>query len=345
MTKAFWWLLAKGWMPDSVLRWRIRRGLDDLAKKIDDEGTEYGDRVSLESDFVAEIRQESIAVHQAEANEQHYEVPAEFFRIVLGPKLKYSCGLFKTATSTLSEAEEEMLNLYITRAQLRDGMSLLDLGCGWGSVALHMAARFPSSRVVALSNSVPQREFIEDQARQKGLSNLRVITGDVAKVDPEDFALSFDRVISIEMFEHMKNYHKLLHKISTWMKPGGKLFVHIFTHKWKPYHFKDDWMGRTFFTGGTMPSHSLLLYFQNHLNIEHTWGLSGEQYARTSDCWLERMDRNREQLMPVMEATYGDKAERWWLNWRLFFIVVAETFGARGGSEWGVSHYLFSKDG
>jgi len=343
VTKVFWWLLTRGWLPDSILRWRIRQGLGGLMAKMDRDADDYGARVAFESDFVAEIRKEEIAVCQDEANQQHYEVPAEFFRIVLGPHLKYSCGLFKSSSATLTESEEAMLEVYVERAQLKDGMDLLDLGCGWGSVALFLAARFPGSRVKALSNSNQQREYIEEQARERGITNLKVFTGDVAKVDPEDFQMAFDRVISIEMFEHMKNYGKLLKKISGWLRPGGKLFVHIFTHKWKPYHFTDDWMGRTFFTGGTMPSHSLLLNFQEDLRIEHTWGVSGEQYARTSDCWLDRMDRNEAELKPILQATYGEKWQRWWLNWRLFFIVVSETFGARGGSEWGVSHYLFCK--
>merc|ERR1712002_819178 len=222
-------------------------------------------------------------------------------------------------------------------------MDLLDLGCGWGSVALFMASRFKGSKVVALSNSVQQREYIEKQAVEQGLSNLRVVTGDIAVCQPQDFSQAFDRVISIEMFEHMKNYEKLLEKVSTWIKPEGKLFVHIFTHKWKPYHFKDDWMAKTFFIGGTMPSHSLLLNFQKHLHISGQWGVSGTHYAKTLDTWLDRMDANMEVVRPILLETYGEKWQRWWLNWRLFFLVCSETFGIRNGSEWGVSHYLFTK--
>jgi len=343
VTKVFWWLLARGLLPDCVLRWRIRRGLKGLVASIESQAQDYEDRAAIEDQFVTEIKAQPIAVCQQDANQQHYEVPADFFRIVLGPKLKYSCALFRNPTSSLSEAEVEMLNVYTERAGIRDGMDLLDLGCGWGSVALFMASRFKGSKVVALSNSVQQREYIEKQAVEQGLSNLRVVTGDIAVCQPQDFSQAFDRVISIEMFEHMKNYEKLLHKVSTWLKPGGKLFVHIFTHKWKSYHFKDDWMGRTFFTGGTMPSHNLLLYFQGDLRIERSWGVSGEQYARTSEAWLKNMDSNRQILEPILKQTYGDKWARWWLNWRLFFIVVAETFGIQNGSEWGVSHYLFVK--
>jgi len=343
LTKLFWWLLKRDLVPDSVLRWRVRRGLHGLVSGMDREATDYELRAKIESDFVSEIRESEIAVCQAEANEQHYEVPADFFKIVLGPKLKYSCALFRDQSTMLSQAEETMLDLYIERAQISDGMDILDLGCGWGSVCLHIAERFPACRVVGLSNSVQQREYIEEQARQRSLSNLHILTGDVSVVDPSDFSLAFDRVVSIEMFEHMKNYRALLNKISTWLKPSGKLFVHIFTHKWKPYHFKDDWMGRTFFTGGTMPSHSLLLHFQEDLTIEHTWAVSGSHYARTNDIWLERMDRNKEVVIPILQGTYGNNWNRWWLNWRLFFVVVSETFGLRSGSEWGVSHYLFCK--
>ena len=341
--KLFWWLLVKGWMPDFILRWKIRNGLTDLMAKMDKEEKDYKERVRLEADFVKEIKESPIAIHQEDANEQHYEVPAEFFRIVLGPHLKYSSCIFKDASTTLTDAEVDMLELYIERSQLKDGMSLLDLGCGWGSVALFMAGRFPGSKVTALSNSSPQREYIEGEARKRGLENLTVYTGDVAVFDDGEFKESFDCIISIEMFEHMKNYEKLLEKISTWLKPGGKLFVHIFTHRWKPYHFKDDWMAKTFFTGGTMPSHSLLLNFQKHLVITEHWGMSGTHYAKTLDSWLERMDANMAVVKPIMLTTYGDKWQRWWVNWRLFFLVCSETFGIRDGSEWGVSHYLFTK--
>ena len=343
LMKMFWWLLVKGWMPDVILRWRIRSGLKDMMAKMDKEDKDYEGRIKFESDFVQEIKTSPIAIHQSDANEQHYEVPAEFFRIVLGPHLKYSSCLFPSTSTTLAESEKLMLELYVERSDMKDGMSLLDLGCGWGSVALFMAAKFPNSKVTALSNSTPQREYIEGEAKKRGIKNLKVHTGDVAVFNDDTFKESFDRIISIEMFEHMKNYEKLLAKISSWLNAEGKLFVHIFTHRWKPYHFKDDWMARTFFTGGTMPSHSLLLNFQSHLSICDQWGVSGTHYSRTLDSWLERMDSNMKTVKPILVSTYGEKWQRWWLNWRLFFIVCSETFGIRDGSEWGVSHYLFSK--
>jgi len=342
--KVFWWLVVKGWLPDFILRWKIRNGLKTMLTDMDQESCSYESRVKAESEFVKEIRNCPIAIHQQEANDQHYEVPAEYYKLCLGPHLKYSSCYFKDETTTLSEAEVAMLELYVTRAEMTNGLSLLDLGCGWGSVALFMAQKFPDSQVTALSNSASQREYIEEQARNRGLQNLKVFTGDVSTFDLEEFKDKFDRVISIEMFEHMKNYEALLRKISTWLKDEGKLFVHIFTHKWKPYHFKDDWMAKNFFTGGTMPSHSLLLNFQSDLKISDHWGISGTHYEKTLNIWLEKMDQNKDIILPIFKATYGDKWQRWWLNWRLFYLVCAETFGIRNGAEWGVSHYLFTKN-
>lgn len=341
--KLFWWLLVRGWIPDFVLRWKIRSSLKDLVGKIEKEGVDYENRVKIECDFVEDLKKSAIAVCQDDANQQHYEVPPEFFRIVLGPKLKYSSCFYPSESTSLKEAEISMLDLYIQRSGMRDGMSLLDLGCGWGSVALYFAEKFPNSRVMALSNSKLQKMHIDSVAREKKLNNLVVYTGDIVTYTNSDFAENFDRIITIEMFEHMKNYELLLEKISAWLKPNGKLFVHIFTHKWKPYHFTDDWMGRTFFTGGTMPSHSLLLNFQKDLMIESQWGVSGTHYEKTLNAWLELMDGNMDVVTPILKETYGDIWQRWYLNWRLFFIVCAETFGINNGSEWGVSHYLFSK--
>lgn len=345
--RLFWWLLVNDWLPDWILRWRIRKSLfNEMIDKMAKEEGDYQTRVKIEDDFVGELVGLPIAQHQSDANEQHYEVPAEFFKIVLGPKLKYSACIFDSPKTTLTEAEEATLALYVERAGICEGQEILDLGCGWGSVALYVAQRFPTSQVTALSNSSTQKEFIDSVARERGLTNLVVHTGDIATFDPDHFKAKFDVVISIEMFEHMKNYRLLLEKISSWLKaPGGKLFVHIFTHRWKSYHFlKSDWMGRTFFTGGTMPSHNLLLNFQDHLSIVRQWGISGTHYARTLDSWLERMDSNKDLVEPILKDTYGeDKWKRWWINWRMFFIVCSETFGIREGSEWGVSNYLFEK--
>jgi len=343
--RLFWWLLVRGWLPDWLLRWKIRRALwRDMVYKLEAERNDYATRVKAEDQFAQELRGMPIAIHQDSANQQHYEVPAEFFKLILGPKLKYSACIFENTTTSLTQAEEDTLELYISRAGITDGQTILDLGCGWGSVSLYVAGKFPNCRVRALSYSTTQKEFIDSRARERGIGNLEVFTGDVAVFDRPDFKHSFDVVISIGAMEHFKNYGLLFEKVSAWMKkPGGRLFVHIMTHRWKPYHFtKEDWMGRTFFTGGTMPSHHLLLNFQEHLTLKRHWGVSGMHYTRTYDSWLANMDANKNVVEPIFKRTYGeDKWQRWWLNWRLFFILLSEAFSMRNGSEWGVSYYLF----
>ena len=238
-----------------------------------------------------------------------------------------------------------MLALTCTRAELADGQEVLELGCGWGSLSLFMAAHYPKSRITAVSNSRTQKAYIDEQARQRGLQNLRVITADMNEFQAEG---TFHRVVSVEMFEHMRNYEKLMERIARWLEPGGKLFVHIFTHKELAYLFevKDDtdWMSKYFFTGGIMPSDSLLLYFQRDLSIEQHWRVSGGHYQKTAEAWLANMDGRREQILPLFEETYGaDQAVKWWSYWRIFFMSCAELWGFRGGTEWFVSHYLFSK--
>ena len=277
-------------------------------------------------------------------------MPAEFFHKHLGDKLKYSCCLYPQGNETLDQAEELMLNLYIERLGVEDGMRILDLGCGWGSVSLWLAGRFRQSEVVGLSNSNGQRAFILEQARARGINNLKIITGNIAEYEmpPEHLGEGFDRVISIEMFEHMKNYGLLLRKISGWMKADAKLFVHIFVHKLLAYHFEgktqSDWMTRYFFRGGTMPSENLLLNFQDDLRVQKTWWVSGQHYEKTSNHWLANMDARKAEIMPVFEQCYGQKdAAIWFQRWRMFYMAVAELFGYDGGNQWGVGHYLFDK--
>jgi len=335
----FWWLLKRDLLPDSILRWRVRKGLSEMV--MDMKKATHEERVDNEDKFVKEIKTLPIATHQQEANDQHYELPPEFFKIVLGPKLKYSSCVYSSSSTTLTDAETEMLLLTCARAEVGPNMTVLDLGCGWGSLGLFVAEKFPTTQVFMLSNSYPQKKFIESVVGERGLKNVTVFTGDVAVYENEEFVKKFDRVMSIEMFEHMKNYEKLLEKISGWMKPTGKLFIHIFTHKWKSYHFDKDWMARTFFTGGCMPSHSLLLNFQERVLLERQWGVSGSHYAKTLDNWLDRMDNNNEVVEKILKETYGEKWRKWRLNWRLFFIVCSETFGYSDGTEWAVSHYLF----
>jgi cyclopropane-fatty-acyl-phospholipid synthase len=274
-------------------------------------------------------------------------VPAEFFHLHLGPCLKYSSCLYPSGSETLAEAELAMLELVALRAGLKDGMRILDLGCGWGSFSLWAAKRFPNAQLTGVSNSNGQREFIEQQARERGLSNLRIITANVVDFDFETSELGdgFDRVVTIEMFEHMKNYAALLAKVSRWLKADGRLFIHVFAHREFAYHFSDnddsDWMTRYFFTGGLMPSQSLLLNFPEHVAIENQWWVDGRHYEKTANHWLQQMDRARASIMPVFEQTYGKDAARWFQRWRMFYMAVAELFGYAGGRQWGVAHYLF----
>ncbi len=286
-----------------------------------------------------------VAVATEEANAQHYEVPTELFRKVLGPRMKYSCCHFPPGVSSLAEAEEAMLALTCERAQMRDGMSVLDLGCGWGSLSLWIAEKYPGCRILSVSNSRTQREHILARCAERGLRNLEVVTADANTFEP---GRTFDRVVSVEMFEHMRNHRLLMRRISSWLAPGGKLFVHIFAHRTLAYLFRDesgdDWMARTFFTGGIMPSDDLLLYFQEDLSIEGHWRVSGLHYRETLERWLRNLDDRKEEILPVLAEAYGKgEADRWFHRWRLFFLACSEVWGFRGGGEWIVSHYLFRR--
>lgn len=333
----------RGWLPD----WLIRIGMRTLMRqRLADEHAHDGARrtETLEA-LIAELRASPIAIETQAANAQHYEIPGEFFAAHLGPRLKYSCAYYPNGDETLAQAEEAMLELYAERAQLEDGQRILDLGCGWGALTLWLAQRYPQAQIVGLSNSHGQRAFIERRANELGLSNLRIVTGDVASFEFAPGEAAFDRVISIEMFEHMKHYGLLLAKIANWLADDGRLFVHIFAHRLLAYHFnvrdENDWMSRHFFTGGTMPSANLLLRFQDDLQVTRQWWIGGTHYERTANQWLTALDAARAKAMPLLAAS-GD-ARLAFQRWRMFYMAVAELFGYARGEEWGVAHYLLRK--
>ncbi|WP_411887487.1 SAM-dependent methyltransferase [Hydrocarboniphaga effusa] len=340
-------LCERGLIPDSLTRLGMRQL---MRRRLTDEAAHDGELRSRRfNEFLSELRASPIAINTQDANTQHYEVPAEFFHLHLGPRLKYSCCFYPSGRETLAQAEEHMLALYAQRAGLVDGQRILDLGCGWGSLSLWLAERYPNSQIVGLSNSHGQREFIERRARVLGLGNLRIVTGNIVEFEfpAAGIEAGFDRVISIEMFEHMKNYGLLLAKIARWLKAEGKLFVHIFAHKLLAYHFEvqgqSDWMSQYFFTGGTMPSENLLLNFQDDLRIEQQWWVDGRHYEKTSNHWLAGMDAQKDEILRVFAPTYGDRSALWFARWRMFYMAVAELFGYADGNEWGVAHYRFAK--
>ncbi|MBL7994903.1 class I SAM-dependent methyltransferase [bacterium] len=336
-------LLKKNLLPDFLIRMGIRQLLRRRLKEEDLKETELQQRRLMS--FVGELKQSPIAINTQAANEQHYEIPAMFYQLVLGKHLKYSSGYWRNGVTHIDQSEEDMLRLTIERAGIRNGDRILELGCGWGSLSLYMAMVFPDSTITAVSNSTTQKVFIDAQADQRGFNNLTVITSDMNDFDIND---TFDSVVSVEMFEHMRNYQKLLAKVSRFLKPGGRLFVHIFTHREFAYPFEvrdeSDWMAKYFFTGGIMPCDHLLLYFQDHFAIRQHWRVSGIHYAKTSEAWLRNMNKNRNKILPLFEQTYGNmNAVKWWVYWRVFFMACAELWGFRNGNEWFVSHYLFER--
>lgn len=335
--------VEQGKIPDSVTRSGIRALLRGRLATLPTEDCEAAMREKR--DFIAMMDASPIADVPERANEQHYELPAAFFDLVLGPRRKYSSCYWPESIKSLEEAEEASLAITAERAGIQDGDRVLELGCGWGALSLYLAERFPSSRITGVSNSSGQRAFIEAQRDRRGLTNLEIVTADM-----NDFQADgpYDRVVSLEMFEHMRNHRKLYARVHDWLRPGGRLLMHIFVHREHPYPFEDvgpsDWMSHYFFAGGIMPSDDLPLHFQEDLKLVTRWRWDGRHYERTLNAWLERMDAGRDRIWPILEETYGsDQAGVWWMRWRLFFMACAELFGYRRGQEWYVSHYLFER--
>ena len=342
MVKALIKLAEKGLLPDPLIRLGIKRLCEQRLSvvQIDADALEKSHQ-----QWIDLLTKSPIAIVPEKANEQHYEVPPKFFELTLGASLKYSCGFWPKGVSSLDESESEMLRLTCKRAEIVDGQDVLELGCGWGSLTFYMAQNFPNSKITAVSNSNDQIKFIEKKCKKLRLKNIETIN-----VDMNDFAIDkeFDRVVSIEMFEHMRNYDELLKRIGGWLNQNGKLFVHIFSHKEISYPFEDkgdgDWMAREFFSGGQMPSHKLLMSFPGRMKAETSWRIDGTHYAKTSRAWLEKMDKNKKAIVEVFSSTYGEKAAKTWFHrWRIFFMSCEVLFGYNRGSEWGVSHYLFEK--
>jgi cyclopropane-fatty-acyl-phospholipid synthase len=336
-------LAERGLLPDALIRLGIRRLCahrlrEERAGGLQAEGERFADRL-------AQLARSAVAIHPEAANAQHYELPPDFFALCLGPRLKYSACYYPRGSETLAQAEEAMLRLYCQRAELADGQDILELGCGWGSLTLWMAERYPAARITAVSNSHGQRAYIEAQCRERGLANVRVLTRDANHLALE--ADQFDRCVSVEMFEHLRNYETMMRRISGWLRPGGKLFVHIFAHRTLMYPFEtagaDNWMGRHFFTGGQMPAADTLLHFQSGLRIERRWLIDGTHYQRTANHWLERQDRHRIEALAVLRESYGESAALWLNRWRVFFMACAELFGYAGGREWLIAHYRFER--
>jgi cyclopropane-fatty-acyl-phospholipid synthase len=331
-----------GLFPDPAVRFGIRRLLRGRLRQ-----SVWGDpqeRTREEESLIASLGAGPIAISVDAANEQHYEVPAAFFERVLGARLKYSCCYWDETTPDLDAAEEKMLELTAARAGVEDGMTILDLGCGWGSFTLWAAERFPHARLLAVSNSRLQRELILRRAAERGLANVRAQTADVNVFDPEG---RFDRVVSIEMMEHVRNHRALFERIGSWLTPDGAAFAHIFCHRSRTYTYEvdgaSDWMAQYFFTGGMMPSEALFSRYQDHLRLREQWRVDGRHYQKTCNAWLGKLDAQRDFVMPILRDCYGNDAERWFYRWRLFFMACAELFAYDKGREWFVAHYRWNR--
>ena len=331
--------LEHGQVSDHTVRKLIRYGLARLLaeKNTPDADTQRG----LFLDFVRQLQQSPISLSTLEANTQHYEVPTAFFQLLLGKRLKYSAGYWPEGVSSLDDAEEAMLKLTCERAHIADGQSILDLGCGWGAFSLYVAEAYPHCHITGLSNSHSQKAFIDAQAARQGIRNLRIITADIAEFES---IATFDRIVSIEMFEHLRNYEQLLTKLAPWLKPDGWLFVHMFTHLKHAYLMENNWLAAHFFTGGMMPSDALLLSFNQAFSVKTQWHINGVHYQKTSEAWLENLDTHKTPVLDIFSRVYGpEKALRMLVMWRVFLMTCAESFGYNAGKEWMVSHYLLAR--
>jgi cyclopropane-fatty-acyl-phospholipid synthase len=335
--------IEQGFLPDAIVRAGIRRLLDRRLQEIAADDCERSAEAAER--FIASMDRAPIAPLSYKANQQHYELPTEFFQSVLGRHLKYSCGYWRDETRNLDQAEWTALLRTADNAGIEDGHDILELGSGWGSLSLWLANHYRNARITAVSNSHSQRGYVAAEAKRRGLGNLTVVVADMNEFDP---GAQFDRIVSVEMFEHMRNYRALYARIHDWLRPGGRFFKHIFVHRTVPYEFADrgpgDWMSRHFFSGGMMPSLDLPLRFQEQLRFVRRWQWSGTHYQKTANAWLQRLDANRDALLPLFERTYGAAgAEQWLQRWRIFFMACAELFGYRDGEEWQVAHYLFER--
>ncbi len=328
--------LGTGLVPDGLVRHAARRAARSRTSRELEGGPEA--RQERLTELIDRMSTGPIAEQADSANTQHYEVPSEFFRTFLGPRLKYSACYWPAPETTLAEAEEYTLDLCCRRAGIADGLDLLDLGCGWGSMTLWMAERFPGSRILAVSNSATQRASIEADARSRGLGNVEVVTADVNDFEPDR---KFDRIVSIEMFEHLRNWKEMLGRISSWLKPDGTFFIHVFTHSRFAYRFTDSWFADRFFTAGAMPSEELLLFFQEDLEVTDDWSFDGTHYARTLEAWLDRLDERRSGALAALGRGRSERSAREALAaWRVFLMAAAETWSYNDGQDWTVSHYL-----
>ena len=331
-------LLEKDRIPDFLIRIGIRRL---LKQRLRDEEAQKQNLPKL----IEELKNSPIAIETKAANEQHYEVPTQFYQYCLGKHLKYSSGYWKQGVTDIDTSEKDMLDITCKRADLQNGQEVLELGCGWGSLSLFMATKFPKSNFTVVSNSRTQKIYIDEQAKLRGINNLTVLTIDINNFNIDK---KFDRVVSVEMFEHLRNYKLLFNKIASLLKDDGKMFVHVFTHKTYAYKFEviddTDWMSKYFFTGGIMPSNDLFSYFNDDLKIVNQWAVNGTHYSKTSEAWLRNMDKHKAEIIPLFEKTYGkENAIKWWVYWRIFYMACAELWGYEKGNEWMVVHYLFEK--